>query len=149
MNVYRGSRSLAPHILNFGTRRRSVVSFTRRPFCHRGKKPQQSLNRRLDRTHGRSGRFGRDKFIWHRSQCTEWATPWTRPARRRVLVRKLNEQTTGLESSRHFTAVLTSPAAGPYTARGEATVRKAASRFVFCTHNAVLQAEQRYSSKHS
>jgi hypothetical protein len=147
MNVYRGSRGIVPHILNFVTRRRSVVIVTRRPSCLRGKKPQQSLNRRLDRPHGRSWRFRRDKFIRHRSQCADWATPWTRPARRRVLVRKLNEQTTGLESSRHFTAVLTSPAAGPYTARGDAKFRKDAGRFALCTHHEVLQAEQRYSSK--
>jgi len=46
-------------------------------------------------------------------------------------------------------AFLTSPVAGPYPARRDATVRKVASRSALCTHHEVLQAARRYSPKHS
>ena len=41
--AYRGSRSIAPHILNHGTRWRRVVSFTPRPL-NLGKEPWYPLN---------------------------------------------------------------------------------------------------------
>jgi hypothetical protein len=50
-------RGIAPLIMNLGARRRSVVSFTPRPF-YPGKQPRCPLNRRLGGPQSWIGRFG-------------------------------------------------------------------------------------------
>jgi hypothetical protein len=47
MKSYRGSRGMAPHILNLGTRWRWIANFTPRLFYSRRKEPRCFLNRRL------------------------------------------------------------------------------------------------------
>jgi hypothetical protein len=47
MKTYGGSGGIAPRILDLGTRRRWVVSFTPRPFYSQGKNPWYPLDRRL------------------------------------------------------------------------------------------------------
>jgi hypothetical protein len=61
MNMYRGSGGIAPLILNFGTRRRRVVSFTPRPRHPEGMNPRYRLDRRLGGPQSRSGRRGKEK----------------------------------------------------------------------------------------
>jgi hypothetical protein len=56
-----GNGSIAPRILDFGTRWKCVVSFTIRPFYPQGNSPWYSLNRRLGRPQSRSGRSGEEK----------------------------------------------------------------------------------------
>jgi hypothetical protein len=48
MKTYWGSGDISPRILNFGTRWRSVVSFTPRPLYFQRKIPRYSFDRRLD-----------------------------------------------------------------------------------------------------
>jgi hypothetical protein len=50
-----GSGSVAPRILDLGTSRRWVVSFTPRPLYPQGKSPWYSLDRRLGGPQSRSG----------------------------------------------------------------------------------------------
>jgi hypothetical protein len=61
MKVYWGSGSIAPHVLDLGTRWRWVVSFTSRPLYPQGKNPWYPLNRRLGGPQSRSGRGGEEK----------------------------------------------------------------------------------------
>jgi len=51
-----GNKDTAPHILNFRTRQRWVVSFTLRPLH-----PRYSLDRRLGGPQSRSGPNGEEK----------------------------------------------------------------------------------------
>jgi hypothetical protein len=58
------SGDIAPCILNFGTRRTWVVSFTPRPLYNtRGRKPRYPLDRRPGGPQNRSGRVGEEKKI--------------------------------------------------------------------------------------
>jgi hypothetical protein len=50
-------------ILDLDSIYRRVDSFTTRPPCPRGKSPQYPLDRRLGRTQGRSGRYGKEKNL--------------------------------------------------------------------------------------
>jgi len=50
--------SIAPRILNFGTRWRWVVSFTPQSLYPRGKSPPYALDTRLGRPQSRCGRCG-------------------------------------------------------------------------------------------
>jgi hypothetical protein len=56
-----GSRGIAPHILDFGTRWRWVASFTPRPLYSQGKTPWYPLDRTLGGPQSRSGYGGKDK----------------------------------------------------------------------------------------
>ena len=56
MKANRGSRGIAPLFLNLGTRRRWVVNLTYQPLYPRERIPYP-LNRRLNGSHSRSGRF--------------------------------------------------------------------------------------------
>jgi hypothetical protein len=61
MKVYWGNESIAPRILDLGTRWRWVVSFTPRLLYPRGKIPGYPLDRRLGGPQCRSGRGGEEK----------------------------------------------------------------------------------------
>jgi hypothetical protein len=61
MKTYWDSEGTAPRILDLGTRRRSVLSFTPRPLHSQGKSPWYSLDRRLDGPQSRSGRSAEEK----------------------------------------------------------------------------------------
>jgi hypothetical protein len=61
MKMYRGSRGIAPRILNLGPRWRRVVSFTPRPLYPQGKSPRYPLDRRLGGPQSRSGHGGEEK----------------------------------------------------------------------------------------
>jgi hypothetical protein len=61
MNTYGGIGGTAPRIPDLGTRWRWVVSFTPRSFTPQGKKPPNSLDRRLGGPQRRSGRGGEEK----------------------------------------------------------------------------------------
>jgi hypothetical protein len=61
MKTYWGSRGIAPHILDLGTKWRSVVSFTPRPLYPQRKGPLYPLDRRLGGPQSRSGRGGEEK----------------------------------------------------------------------------------------
>jgi hypothetical protein len=56
-----GSWGIAPRILDLGTRRRRVVSFTLRPLYPQGKCPWYPLDKRLGGLQSRSGRGGEEK----------------------------------------------------------------------------------------
>jgi hypothetical protein len=56
-----GSGGIAPRILNLGTRRRWVVSFTPRPLYPQGMSPCYPLHTRLGRPQSWSGRGGEEK----------------------------------------------------------------------------------------
>jgi hypothetical protein len=58
MKTYWGSGSIAPRILDLGTR---VVSFTHRPLYPQGKSPWYPLDRRLGGPQSRSGRGREEK----------------------------------------------------------------------------------------
>ena len=58
VNRRRGSRDMHPHILNFGTRRKCVVSFAPRPYLY-------PLNGKLSGVYDYAGRFG-----WKKSLAT-------------------------------------------------------------------------------
>jgi hypothetical protein len=55
------SQGIAPRILDLGTRRRWVVSFTPRPLYPQGKSPWYPSDRRLGGPQSRSGRGGEEK----------------------------------------------------------------------------------------
>jgi hypothetical protein len=55
------SRDIAPLILDLGTRRRWVVSFTPRLLYPQGNSPRYPLDRRLGGPQSRSGRGGEEK----------------------------------------------------------------------------------------
>jgi hypothetical protein len=61
MKAYEGSGVIAPRILDLGSRRRWVVSFTPRPLYPQGKNPWYPLDRRLGGLQSRSGRGGEEK----------------------------------------------------------------------------------------
>jgi hypothetical protein len=61
MKAYWESGCIAPRILDLGTIRRWVVSFTPRPLYPQGKSPRYSLDRRLGGPQSRSGRGGEEK----------------------------------------------------------------------------------------
>jgi hypothetical protein len=61
MKAYWGSGTMAPCVLDIGTRWRWVVSFTPRPIRPQGKSPWYPLDRRLGGPHSRSGRGGEEK----------------------------------------------------------------------------------------
>jgi hypothetical protein len=61
MKTYWRSWSIAPRILNLGTRWRWVVSFTPRPFYPRWKKSWYLFDMRLGVPQSRSGRGGEEK----------------------------------------------------------------------------------------
>jgi hypothetical protein len=61
IKAYWGSGSIAPRILDLGTRCRWVVSFKLRPFYPQRKRPWYPLDRRLDGPQNRSGRGGEEK----------------------------------------------------------------------------------------
>jgi hypothetical protein len=61
MKAYWGSGSIAPRILDLGTKWKWVVSFTPRPFYPQGKSPKYALDRRLGGPQRRSGRGGEEK----------------------------------------------------------------------------------------
>jgi hypothetical protein len=61
MKAYWGNGSIAPRILDLGTRWRRVVSFTPRPLYLQGKSPWYSLDRRLGGPQSRSERGGDEK----------------------------------------------------------------------------------------
>jgi hypothetical protein len=67
MKAYWGSGSIAPHILDLGTSRRRVVSFTPRPLYPQRKSPWYPLDRRLGGPQSRSGRGGEEKNSQHPS----------------------------------------------------------------------------------
>jgi hypothetical protein len=60
MWVYWGTRCMAPHILNHGTRLRWAVEFMFRPP---GNKPRYALKRELGWSKKGSGRFGTDETL--------------------------------------------------------------------------------------
>jgi len=68
MKTYWESGGRDPRILNVGTRRRKVFSFTSRPPYPRGNNPRYPLDRRLDGPQSRSGR-GDEKKSHH---CPHW-----------------------------------------------------------------------------
>jgi hypothetical protein len=61
MKAYWGSGSIAPRILDLGTRWRWMVNFTPRPLCPHGKSPWYPLDRRLGELQSRSGRGSEEK----------------------------------------------------------------------------------------
>jgi hypothetical protein len=61
MKACRWSGSTAPCILDHGTRWRSVVSFTIRPLCPKGKMPCYPMHRRLGGLQSRSRLSGEEK----------------------------------------------------------------------------------------
>jgi hypothetical protein len=61
MEAYWESESIAPRILDLGSRWRWVVSFTPRPFYPQEKSPWYPLDRRLGGPQMRSGRGGEEK----------------------------------------------------------------------------------------
>jgi len=61
MKTYWGSGYIAPSILNLGTRRRWVVSLTRRLLYPWGKNPQYPLDRKLGGYQSWSGGGGEEK----------------------------------------------------------------------------------------
>jgi hypothetical protein len=63
MKAYWGSRSIAPRILDLGTRWRRVVTFTPLPLYPQGKNPWYPLDRRLDRPQRRAGCGGEEYGI--------------------------------------------------------------------------------------
>jgi hypothetical protein len=56
MKTYWGSGGITPHILDFGTTWRKVLSFTPRPLFSRSQNPRYPLDRRLGGPQSRSGR---------------------------------------------------------------------------------------------
>jgi len=56
-----GDGGIAPRILDLGTRRRRVASFTIRPLYPQGKGSRYQLDRRLDGPQSRSGHGGEEK----------------------------------------------------------------------------------------
>jgi hypothetical protein len=76
-----GSRDITPHILNFGTRWRWVVSFTLRTLYPQGYSPYYPLDRRMG---GRSGEEKNSHIIWFGGQDV---TLWIR-----YLIHKYNVQ---------------------------------------------------------
>jgi hypothetical protein len=63
--VYGGSGSIAPCILDLGTRWRWDVSFTPRPLYPQGKSPWYPFDRRLGGPQSRSGRGGEERNSQH------------------------------------------------------------------------------------
>jgi hypothetical protein len=61
MKAYWGNGGIAPHILNLGTRRRLMVSFTHRPPYSQRKIPRYPPNKRLGGPQNKSGRGGEEK----------------------------------------------------------------------------------------
>jgi hypothetical protein len=61
MKAYWRSGSVAPSILDLGTRCRLVARFTPRPLYPQGKSPLYLLDRRLGGNQSRSGRGGEEK----------------------------------------------------------------------------------------
>jgi hypothetical protein len=62
MKTLQGSGCIDPHILNLGTRWRSVASFKPRPLYPREKGSQSSVNRKLGEQQSRSKCGGREKI---------------------------------------------------------------------------------------
>jgi hypothetical protein len=62
MEAYFESGSIAPRILDLGTRWELVVSFTSRPLYPQEKSPWYTLNRRLGGPQNRSGHGGGEKI---------------------------------------------------------------------------------------
>jgi hypothetical protein len=60
MKTYWGKRSIAPRILDLGTRWRWVVSFTPRPLYPQGKRLRYPLDMRLGGPQSRSGHDGEE-----------------------------------------------------------------------------------------
>jgi hypothetical protein len=61
MKMYWRSGGIAPRLLDLGTRRRWVASFTSRPICPQEKSPWYTLYRRLGGLQSRSERGGEEK----------------------------------------------------------------------------------------
>jgi hypothetical protein len=61
MKAYWWSGSIAPRILDLGTRWRCVVSFTSRPLYTQGKSPWYPFDRRMGGTESRSEHGGEEK----------------------------------------------------------------------------------------
>jgi hypothetical protein len=61
MKAYWGSGSVAPLIIDLGTRWSWMVSFRSRPLDRQGKSPWYPLNKELGGPQNRSGRGGEDK----------------------------------------------------------------------------------------
>jgi hypothetical protein len=61
MKTYRGSRAIAPCILDLGARWRWAISFTPQPLYPQGKRLWYLLGRRLGGPQSRSGRGGEEK----------------------------------------------------------------------------------------
>jgi hypothetical protein len=61
--AYRGNRDIAPLILTFGTRWRSVAGLNPWPLYTPAKSDRYLLNWRLGRPEGQSGRFGKEEEI--------------------------------------------------------------------------------------
>jgi hypothetical protein len=74
-----GSEGIAPHNLNLGIIRKSVVSFTPRPLYPGEKRPQRLLDRRLSGAQSRSGRE-------EKSSCPCWESNPGQPAYRLVTI---------------------------------------------------------------
>jgi hypothetical protein len=62
MKTYWGSGGIVPYILDLGTRRRWVVSFTPRPLYPQGKCPWYPLDRRWGGPQSHSGHGGEEKY---------------------------------------------------------------------------------------
>jgi hypothetical protein len=84
MKAYWESGGIAPHILDLGTRRRWVVSFTSRPLYPHGKSARYPLDRSLGRPQSRSGRGAEEE----NSQFPPGIEPYNpdRPARSLVAI---------------------------------------------------------------
>jgi hypothetical protein len=61
MKAYSGSGGIAPCILDLGTRRKWVVSFTPRPLYPQGKSPWYPLDRELGGPQSQFGHGGEEK----------------------------------------------------------------------------------------
>jgi len=63
MKKYRGRKVTAPPILNLGITWRWVLDFTPLPF-YPWERTRYPFNKKLDGFHGRSRRFGEDKYLF-------------------------------------------------------------------------------------
>jgi hypothetical protein len=78
MKAYRGGRSRVPLILNLGTRRRPVATFTLRSLTP-GKEPRYPLNRRMGGPHSQTEWFYRKENLFSRPGFEPVpSSPWPR-----------------------------------------------------------------------
>jgi hypothetical protein len=80
MKAYWGNGSIAPRILDPGTRLWRVVNFTPRPLYPQGKSPWYSSDRRLGGPQSRSGRGGEQK---NSQQLSGLEPPFIQPVAQR------------------------------------------------------------------